>query len=71
MLKATTEEQRLHVEEILKAHQIYYQWPLDFEKETDYGYEDRIDTIYIDGDIPFDAIAEIVDYLRACNPDEK
>lgn len=71
MLKATTEEQRLHVEEILKAHQIYYQWPLDFEKEADDGYEDHIDAIYIDGDIPFDAIAEIVDYLRACNPDEK
>lgn len=71
MLRASTEEQRLHVEEILKAHQIYYQWPLDFEKEADDGYEDRIDAIYIDGAIPFDAIAEIVDYLRACNPDEK
>lgn len=71
MLKATTEEQRLHIEEILKSHQIYHSWPLDFKKETDWGYEDCIDAIYIDGTIPFDAIAEIVDYLRSCNPAKK
>jgi hypothetical protein len=64
MLKAATEEQRRHIEEILAPYHIYISWPLNFEDETDYGYEERVDAIYIDGDISFDAMAEIVDYLR-------
>lgn len=71
MLKATTEEQRKHIEAILDEHEVYHRWPLDFEKETDWGYEERIDAIYIDGDVTFDTLAAIVDYLRACNPTEK
>ena len=63
-LKAVTEEQRRHIEEILAPYDIYISWPLNFEDETDYGYEERVDAIYIDGDISFDAMAEIVDYLR-------
>ena len=63
-LKAATEEQRRHIEEILAPYHIYISWPLNFEEETDYGYEERVDAIYIDGNISFDAMAEIVDYLR-------
>ena len=68
MLKATTEEQRRHIEDILRA---YISWPLDFESENDWGYEELVDAIYIDGNISFDQMAEIVDYLRACNPEKK
>ena len=64
MLKAATEEQRRHIEEILAPYHVHISWPLDFEDETDYGYEERVDAIYIDGDVSFDAMAEIVDYLR-------
>ena len=71
MLKAATEEQRRHIEEILAPYHIYISWPLDFEKENDWGYDERVDAIYIDGDITFDTLAEIIDYLRACNPDKK
>jgi len=64
MLRAKTEEQRRNIEEILAPYHIYISWPLDFEKENDCGYEERLDSIYIDGDISFDVMAEIVDYLR-------
>lgn len=40
---------------------------LNFEKETSGGYEDYDDRIYIDGDISFDTMAKIVDYLREQN----
>lgn len=40
---------------------------INFEKETDSGYEDYDDRIYIDGDITFCKMAEIVDYLREQN----
>lgn len=59
MLKATTEEQRRHIEEILAPHHTYISWPLDFETD-----EERQDAIYLDGNVTFDAMAEIVDYLR-------
>ena len=70
MLKATTEEQRRHIEGILAPHHDYISWPLDFERENDWGYEERVDAIYLDGEITFDKMAEIVDFLRACNPNE-
>jgi len=56
MLKVTTEEQRQRIEEILAPYHTYISWPLDFAEETE--------AIYIDGNVTFDMLAEIVDYLR-------
>ena len=58
MLKATTEEQRETILGILeKDNQITY-----------YSFEDwDVENIMIDGNISFDAMAEIVDYLRSQN----
>lgn len=64
MLKARTEEQRLRVEELLAPHRVFISWPLGFESD---GGE-RVDSVYIDGEVCFDTLAEIVDYLRSCNP---
>ena len=58
MLKATTEEQRLHIEEILAPYHIYISWSLDWETDA---------SIYIDGTISFDVMAEIVEYLKSQN----
>jgi hypothetical protein len=46
-------------------------FPLNFDKETDWGYEEFDDRIYLDGNITFDTMAEIVDYLRSQNKTEK
>ena len=64
MLKAATEEQRRNIEEILAPYHVHISWPLDFENENDFGFMERFDAIYIDGDVSFDAMAEIVDFLR-------
>ena len=66
MLKAN-EEQMKHITEILGD--IYNHTVLDFEKEMDDGYEDYDDRIYIDGDITFAKMDEIVKYIKRsrCN----
>lgn len=63
MLQVKTEEQKNHILEILGEECNSY-FPLNFKKETDVGYMEHIDRIYIDGNIRFDKMAEIVDYLR-------
>lgn len=68
MLKAN-EEQMKHITEILGD--IYNESVLDFDRETDWGYEEFDDRIYLDGNITFDTMAEIVDYLREQNKDVK
>lgn len=67
MLRATTKEQKERVIEILapKWKTCCY-FPFNPDSEDDYD-----DRIYFDGNISFDKMAEIVDLLRACNPDKK
>jgi hypothetical protein len=67
MLEAKTEEQKKKVLEILGTNVRQCNFPLDFNKETDWGYEEFDDRIYLDGGLTFDTMAEIVDYLRKEN----
>ena len=67
MLEAKTEEQKKKVLEILGTQEAFCYFPLDLDKETDWGYEEFGDRIYLDGNITFDTMAEIVDYLRKEN----
>lgn len=60
-LKASKEQMK-HITKILGD--VYNRPVLDFEKETDLGYEDYDDRIYIDGDITFDKMEEIVNFLK-------
>ena len=66
MLKASKEQMK-HIAEILGD--TYNHTVLNFEKETDGGYEDYDDRIYIDGDITFAKMDEIVKYIKRsrCN----
>ena len=67
MLQAKTEEQKKKVLEIFGIQETCCHFPLDFDKETEWGYEEFDDRIYLDSNIPFDKMAEIVDYLREQN----
>lgn len=67
MLRVRTEEQKKKVLEISCTNAGRCNFPLDFNKETDWGFEEYDDRIYLDGNIAFDTMAEIVDYLRAQN----
>ena len=67
MLQAKTKEQKGKVLEICGTNARCCNFPLDFNKETDWGYEEFDDRIYLDGNITFDTMAEIVDYLRSQN----
>lgn len=67
MLQAKTKEQKKKVLELSVTNARYCNFPLDFNKETDWGYEEFDDRIYLDGNISFDTMAEIVDYLRTQN----
>lgn len=67
MLRATTVEQKERVIEILAPKwKICCYYP--FNPDSEVAYDDRI---YFDGNISFDKMAEIVDFLRACNPEKK
>lgn len=57
-----TEEGRQHISSILKEAGIYHDILVDYDPET--NIEGDCTSIYIDGDISFDIMAEIVDYLR-------
>ena len=70
MLKATTEEQQAYIDALLKKEDIYHTLYEDYDEDKD-EFMDYCSSIYIDGDISFDTLAEIVDYLRACNPEKK
>lgn len=70
VLRANTAEERKRILNILGGD-LYKTFPLDIETyEND---EERLlpdifnDRLYIDGNITFDKMAEIVDYLRATN----
>ena len=67
MLKAITEEQKKKIIEIFGIQEPCCHFPLDFNKESDCGYETFNDRIYLDDNIMFDTMAEIVDYLREQN----
>lgn len=68
MLKANKKQMK-HITEILGD--IYNESALDFNRETDWGYEEFDDRIYLDGNITFDKMANIVDYLRKQNKKTK
>lgn len=64
VLRADTTEKQGRILEIIGQDEIYCHFPLDFNKETDCGYEDYNDRVYIDGNLTFNKMAEIVDFLR-------
>lgn len=57
-----TKEQQEHISAILEGTGLYYDIRADFDPVTD--IEEDCVSVYIDGDISFDTMAEIVDYLR-------
>lgn len=57
-----TEEQQEHISAILEGERLYHNIQLDYDPET--NTEEGCTSVYIDGDISFDTMAEIVDYLR-------
>lgn len=67
MIKADTEEKRKHIDGIL--WNIYHNHPYDID--DDLNDVTQYERIYIDGKISYDMMADIVDYLRSCNPEEK
>jgi hypothetical protein len=67
MLRARTEEQKKKVLEIFGIQETCCHFPLDFDKETEGGYEEYDDRIYLDGNITFDKMLEAVEYLRKEN----
>lgn len=67
MLQAKTEEQKKKVLEIFGIQETCCHFPLDFDDETEYGYKEYDDRIYLDGDITFDKMREVVEYLRKEN----
>lgn len=67
MLQVKTEEQKKHILNILSMTEPCCNFPLDFDKEDNECYEEFKDRVYIDGEITFDKMAKIVDYLRTQN----
>ena len=67
MLQARTEEQKKKVLEIFGTNETCCHFPLDFDKETDGGYEECDDRIYLDGNITFDKMRKVVEYLSKEN----
>ena len=63
VLRADTTEKQDRILEIIGQDKIYCHFSLDSGKETDCGYEDYNDRVYIDGDLTFNKMAEIVDFL--------
>lgn len=67
MLQVRTEEQKKKVLEIFGIQETCCYFPLDYDKETDWGYEECDDRIYLDGNITFDKMREVVEYLHKEN----
>lgn len=67
MIKADTEEKRKHIDGILGY--VYHDHPYDVD--GDFNDVSMYERIYIDGEISYDMMADIVDYLRSCNSEEK
>ena len=53
--------------EIFGIQETCCHFPLDLDKEKDWGYEECDDRIYLDGDITFDKMREVVEYLHKEN----
>lgn len=68
MLKCNSESKKHMVEFIIALPETCCHFPFNPESEDFSEYDDRI---YLDGNITFDKMAAVVDYLRACNPDKK
>lgn len=64
MLKAKTEEQKDKIIKILGMQETCCHFPIDFDKNDLWGCDEFDDRVYLDGDITFDKMAEVVDYLR-------
>ena len=67
MLQVRTEEQKKKVLEIFGTHETCCHFPLNFDKETEGGYEECDDRIYLDGNITFDKMRKVVEYLSKEN----
>jgi hypothetical protein len=67
MLQAKTEEQKKKVLEIFGIKETRCHFPLDLDKGTGWDYEEYDDRIYLDGNITFDKMREVVEYLRKEN----
>lgn len=67
MLRVRTEEQKKKVLEIFGIQETCCYFPLDYDKERSWGYEECDDRIYLDGNITFDKMREVVEYLRKEN----
>ena len=57
------EQQKAHIDAILEKEGIYHCLLTDYDPET--HTEADCTSVYINGDIAFDTLAEIVDYLRS------
>lgn len=57
-----TKEQQEHISAILEGAGLYFNIDSYYDPEKD--EEEDCTSVYIDGDISFDTMAEIVDYLR-------
>lgn len=57
-----TKEQQEHISAILEGARLYHNIQPNYDPETD--TEEDCTSVYIDGEISFDTMAEIVDYLR-------
>lgn len=68
MLKCNNESEKRMVESIIGLRETCNYFPMDPSTDYEDEYNDRV---YIDGVITFEQMAEIVDYLRACNPEKK
>ena len=69
MLQARTEEQENEVLKILGLEEVCCHFPLNFGEveevgDLGIGFKSYNDRLYIDGDITFDQMAKVVDYLR-------
>ena len=65
MLKATTEEQKQRVLEIFDIeYRTCCNFPIDLDSQDFSEFDDRI---YLDGNITFDKMAAVVDFLRHSN----
>jgi len=67
MLQVKTKEQKKKVLEIFGIQETCCHFPLDFDKETEGGYEEYNDRIYLDGNVTFDKMRKVVEYLRKEN----
>ena len=67
MLRVRTEEQKKKVLEIFGIQETCCHFPLDYNNERSWGYEEYDDRIYLDGDITFDKMREVVEYLQKEN----